>query len=192
MAFLALRTADLLDSHTIHFARFQIVMEFLVNAVEFVAIASRVTEVDLGRTVAVDTPAHAEFGELLHFVHFLDGSVAGLALNLTGLGMLGVAEEYVVGEVVDLYPFYRLSVSCVVAAGFGIVAGVGVQFVDLGGSVDFAAVFAVQLGTVGVVVDRCMTVHTNVQRRYGSVFGIQCVAVAIQTAHLVDPGVYLV
>src|SRR5260221_11282410 len=35
-----------------------------------------------------------------------------------------------------------------------------------------------------------MTVHTHIQRRHSSVFGVQRIAVAIQTADLVDPGVY--
>src|SRR5579864_8645254 len=101
-------------------------MEPFVNAIELVAVAGTVGEIDLGGTMAIDAPTHAEGGKLFHLVHFLDGAVAGLALNLSGLGMLCVAEEYVVGKVMDLDPFYRFGVLGIILAGFGIVAGVAV------------------------------------------------------------------
>src|ERR1700733_14251445 len=100
-------------------------MEFLVNAVEFIAIPAGIREVDLGSTVTIDTPAHAQFGKLLHFVHFLDRSVTGLALYLACADMLCVAEENMVGQVMDLDPFHRLAGLCIFS-GLGIVAGIAV------------------------------------------------------------------
>jgi hypothetical protein len=52
--------------------------------------------------------------------------MTGLALYLAGLGMLGMAEEYVVGEIVDLGPFYGLGLGQVIGGGFGIVPGIAV------------------------------------------------------------------
>jgi hypothetical protein len=123
MAFLALGSTNLLDGHAIHFTVFELFMEFVVNAVEFIAIAAgRIGKVDLGGTMAVDTPAHAQIGELFDLVHFLDRTMAGLALDLAGANVLGMAEEYVIRQVMDLYPFdgfTRLGIF----TGFGIVAG---------------------------------------------------------------------
>ena len=97
MAFLTLRTTDVLHRHTIHLTVLQVFMEFLINAVELVAIVpGRIREIDLCRTVTVDTPAHAEWRELFYLIHFLDGAVACLALYLASLGVLCVAKEYVV------------------------------------------------------------------------------------------------
>ena len=145
MTFLALGTAYVFHGHAVHLPALQVLVEFLIDAVELVtSVARAVGEVDLCGTVTVDTPAHAQGSELFYFIHFLDRTVAGLALYLAGLGVLRVAEEYVVRQAVDLDPFNRLGGSCIVAARFGIVAGVGVQFLDLGCSVYFAAVFAVQ------------------------------------------------
>src|SRR5882724_810995 len=100
-------------------------MELLVNAVEFIAISARIREIDLGSTVTIDTPAHAQLGELLHFVHFRDGPVAGLALYFTGAGMLCVAEENVVRQIMDLYPFHRLA-GLGIFSSLGVVAGIAV------------------------------------------------------------------
>ena len=127
MAFLALGTADILDRNTILRTIFQIVMEFLVNAVEFITIVpGRIREIDLGRTVTVDTPTHAELCKLLHLVHFLDRTMTGLALHFAGAGMLHMAEEYMVGEIVDLHPLNRLGILGVIPARFGVVTGIAV------------------------------------------------------------------
>ena len=127
MAFLALGTADILDRNTILCAVFQIVMEFFVNAVEFITVVpGRIREIDLGRTVTVDTPAHAQFSKLLHLVHFLDRTMTGLALHFAGAGVLGMTEEYMVGEIVDLYPLNRLGILGIIPARFGIVTGITV------------------------------------------------------------------
>ena len=60
MAFLAVCTADVLDGNTIHGPGLQVLMVALVDVVELVAIVARaVGEIDLGRAVTADTPAHA-------------------------------------------------------------------------------------------------------------------------------------
>src|ERR1700744_6197589 len=98
MTFLAVGTADVLNSYAVHLACPQVFVEAFVDAVELVAIVpGAVGEVDLGGTVTVDAPAHAERGELLDLIHLLDGAMAGLALYLAGLGVLRVAEEYMIG-----------------------------------------------------------------------------------------------
>ena len=88
MASLALGTADVLNGHTVHLARCQIFMEFLVDAVELVAIAGGVAEIDLGGTMAVDAPAHAQLGELFYLIHFLDRTMAGLTFNTANFYVL--------------------------------------------------------------------------------------------------------
>ena len=88
MAFLALGTADILDRNTILCAVFQIVMEFLVNAVEFVTAGTVVIEINFGLAVTVYAPTHAQLSELFHFIHCGDLTVAGLALNFTGADVL--------------------------------------------------------------------------------------------------------
>src|SRR5450631_3310345 len=100
-------------------------MEFLVNVVEFIAISAGIREIDLGGAMAVDTPAHAQFRKLLHFIHFLDRTMAGLALYFARADMLCVAEENMIGQIVDLDPLHRLGGMCIFS-GFGIVAGVTV------------------------------------------------------------------
>src|ERR1700733_14464217 len=92
MAFLAVRTADVLDRDAVHFAGLHILVEALVNVIELVAIVARaVGEIDFGRAVTADTPAHAQRCELFDLIHFLDRSMTGLALHLAGFGMLCVA-----------------------------------------------------------------------------------------------------
>ena len=127
MTFLALGAADILHRYRIHGAGLQVLVEMLVNAVELVAtVAGRIREVHLGRTVTVDTPAHAEGSKLVHFIHLLDRSMTGLTLYLSGLRMLGVVKVYVVGEIVDLDPFYRFGILGMIRAGFGIVTGIAI------------------------------------------------------------------
>src|ERR1700761_110651 len=100
MTFLALGAANVLNSYAVHRTCLQVLVEVFVDAVELVAIVPcTVGEVDLGGTVTVDAPAHAEGGELLDLIHFLDGAVASLALYLASFGVLCVAKEYVVGEI---------------------------------------------------------------------------------------------
>jgi len=103
VTFLALDAADIGHRYTVHLAIFNICMELLVNAVELVAGAVCV-EVDLGLPVTVDTPAHAQFRKLFHFIHFSDLTMAGLALYIAGSYVLRVIEVNMVGQVMDLYP----------------------------------------------------------------------------------------
>ena len=126
VAFLALGTADILNGNTIHRTGSQILMKPFVNAVEFVAVAGGIGEIDLCRPMAVDAPTHAQGSELLHLVHFLDRSVAGLALYLAGLRMLGMAKEDVIGEIVDLDPFHGFRIGRIIRAGLGVITGIAV------------------------------------------------------------------
>ena len=115
MAFLAFGAADGFDGDGIDVMVLQVFYEFGIGVVEFVAMAVGGSvagvagvagwEVDFSGAVAIDAPAHAEVGELAYFVHFLDGSVAGLALQLPHPYVLRVVEIGEIGEVMDLYPF---------------------------------------------------------------------------------------
>ena len=117
MAFLAFGAANVLDGDAVLVMILQVLLEVLINAVELVAVRTgRIREVDLCSAVAIDTPAHAQRRKLMYFIHLLDRTVAGLTLNFTRCGMLGMAKEDVVGKVVDLYPFDRLGVFGVVGA----------------------------------------------------------------------------
>ena len=56
---LAFQSADILHGHAIHLTVLDIVMEFLVNAIEFVAGSAVAVELHFRLAVTVDTPAHA-------------------------------------------------------------------------------------------------------------------------------------
>ena len=89
----------------------------------------------------------------------------------------------------DLDPFYRRSALRIVFAGLGIVSGMFIKFGDLARSIHFRVVFAIKLGTL-VLVDGCVTVHTNVQRRHRCMFAVPGIAMTVKTADLVDTRVY--
>lgn len=189
VALLALRSTDVFNGHTVFRTVFELFMELVVNAVEFVAIAAGgIREVDLGSAVAIDTPAHAQVSELFDLIHFLDRPVTGLALDLAGADVLCVAEEYMVRQVVDFYPFDRFAGLCIFLA-LGIVAGIAIEFLNFLCTIDFGSVFAKQFGS-GIGIDRGMTVHTHVQGRDRSMLALPGIAVAVQTADLVGAGVY--
>ena len=57
---LTFQTTDVFYRQAVHFAGFEIVVELLVYAIEFVSRAVAVVEGNLGLAVAVDAPAHAE------------------------------------------------------------------------------------------------------------------------------------
>jgi hypothetical protein len=80
-------------------------MEFFVDAIE-----SIVFKLHFGFSVTVHTPAHAKIRELLYFTHFLNFTMAGLALHLSGFYVLGMVKIYVVGQIVDTNPFNRLGI----------------------------------------------------------------------------------
>src|ERR1051325_11188850 len=92
MTFLTFQSADTFYGHAIHFARFDIVMEFLIYAVKLITSFIVVVKVNFGLTVAVDTPAHAQLRNLFYFIHRSYFTMAGLALNLTGPDMLAMVE----------------------------------------------------------------------------------------------------
>ena len=116
MAFLTLRTPDVLHRNTVHLPGNEILVEPFVNAIEFISIVSiGIGEIHLGSTVTVYTPAHAEIGKLFYFIHLCDGSVTGLTLYFARANMLGMVKVNMVGQVVDLYPFDLFT-------GFGVFA----------------------------------------------------------------------
>jgi hypothetical protein len=47
-----------------------------------------VIKVDFGIAVTVNTPAHAQLGELFYLIHFRDIAMTSLALYFTGFCML--------------------------------------------------------------------------------------------------------
>jgi hypothetical protein len=59
VTFLTFQTANIFYGNAIHFTGPYIVVEFFVNAIEFVACAVIVIKIHLAFAVAVDTPAHA-------------------------------------------------------------------------------------------------------------------------------------
>ncbi len=80
MAFLTLSAANRFNSNTfcaIHFSALQVLVVFLVNAIETI-----VFKLHLCFAVTVDTPAHAQVCKLFYFTHFLDLTVAGLTSHL--------------------------------------------------------------------------------------------------------------
>ena len=103
VTFLTFGSTNLFHSYTIQLLIFQIFVEFFVNAVEFV-----IGKLHFGFPVTVYTPAHAQVSKLVYFVHFLDFTMAGLALLLTGFYVLGVIKIYVIGQVMNANPFNGL------------------------------------------------------------------------------------
>ena len=59
MTSLALDSANILHSYAVHFASFEIVMEFFINAVKFISGAVIIIEIDICRAMAIDAPPHA-------------------------------------------------------------------------------------------------------------------------------------
>src|ERR1700727_2797088 len=98
MAFLAFRTADVFHRYGIHLTRTKLMVEPLIDAIEFVAfLAGAIRKINLRSPVTVDTPAHAEIGELPDLVHLLDRAMTGLTLHLSHPYVLGVIEINEIG-----------------------------------------------------------------------------------------------
>ena len=104
VTFLAFQTTNILHGHTVHFSVPDIVMEFLINTIEFIPGAVAIIEIDLGFTMAVHAPSHAQLRELLHLIHFMNGTMAGLALYVSSADVLAMVEINVVGKVVNPFP----------------------------------------------------------------------------------------
>ena len=127
VTFLTFRPANILNSDGIFLSGSQLTGKFAVDTIELVALVGAVREIDLRGPVTVDTPAHAQRRKLLDLVIFLHGSMTGLALHLARLSMLCVAEENMVGEIMDLDPFYRMRTRLVgIGARLGIPARIAV------------------------------------------------------------------
>ena len=122
VTFLTFCTADMLHCYAIHFMIFQIFMEFFVDAIEFISGAIAV-EVNLCFPVAIDTPAHAQLGKLVHFRHFLDITMTCLALLFAYFYVLAMIEINMVGQVVNFNPLNWFG-----AIGYAITIIIGVIF----------------------------------------------------------------
>lgn len=60
VTFLALCTTNAFYRYAVHFMIFKVIMEFLVNAIKFIAFAGFfIIEIYFGFSVAIDTPSHA-------------------------------------------------------------------------------------------------------------------------------------
>jgi hypothetical protein len=102
VAFHTLGTTYVFNGNTIHFAGLDVVMKLLVNAVELVTGAvAAIVKVHLALTVTVHTPAHAQLCSLVHYIHFLDITMTGLASYFTGIDVLCVVKVNMVREVVN-------------------------------------------------------------------------------------------
>src|SRR5690606_1260783 len=67
VAFLTFGTTHHFNRHILDLTVFNVIMQFLEDAVVVVF-----SELYIGCTVAVDTPAHRKVSELMHLVHVLD------------------------------------------------------------------------------------------------------------------------
>jgi hypothetical protein len=83
MTLLALGSTYFLYGYTVKFAIFHILMKFFIDAVKAI-----VGKLHLGFAVAIYTPTHAEVAVLVNLTHFLNFTMTGLAINLTGLYVL--------------------------------------------------------------------------------------------------------
>ena len=83
VTFLALGAPDHFNSHTVNLLILQILVEFFVDGVKFI-----ISKLDLSFPVTVHAPAHAQISKLLNLAHFLDFSMAGLALYFAGVNVL--------------------------------------------------------------------------------------------------------
>ena len=132
MTFLTFGPADFFDGHRVAVARIQLAVEFGVDAVKFIPCldVGAVGEIDLRGSVTIDAPTHAQLGKLIYLVHLLYRTVTGLTLYFTGMNMLGMAEEYMIRQVMNLYPFHRLTFPRIFSF-FRIIAGMTEQFLYL-------------------------------------------------------------
>src|SRR5688572_20679764 len=87
-----LSSTNLLYRHAIVSFILDIIVKFLINTIELIPIPFIVIELNVCFPVAINTPPHAKLRKLFHFIHFLDISMAGLALLFAYLNMLGVVK----------------------------------------------------------------------------------------------------
>jgi hypothetical protein len=64
-----------------------------------------IKELHLGIAVAVDAPSHTQIRYLPDPVHGFNGTMAGLTFDLSDSYMLGMAEKYMILQVVYADPF---------------------------------------------------------------------------------------
>ena len=58
MTFLTFDSTNISDPYTIHFPGFEIIMEFFIDAVKFIAGTVIIIEIHFCLTVTINTPAH--------------------------------------------------------------------------------------------------------------------------------------
>ena len=144
MTFLAFGAADVFDGDGVFIAPLEVAGEFAVDAIEFVAVYAfgSLGKIDLGGSMAVDAPAHAEIGELPDLVHLLDRAMAGLTLHLAHPDVLGVIEIHVIRQVMYFHPFNWLT-RARISLCFGIPSGVFIQLFNLSRTVHLCSIFTV-------------------------------------------------
>lgn len=189
MTFGAFRSADVFDRYRIPFTAIQFIRKPGVKGIEFISLmmVSAIGKIHAGSAVAIDAPAHAQRRELVDLIHFLNGPMAGLALDMARIYMLGVAEEDEVGQVMDLYPFYRVPRACI-SAFCGVIAGIREQLLDLLVRIDLRAVGTGEPFSM-IGSDGRMAIHAKIEGRNGCLFAVPGVPVTKQTADLIQPGV---
>src|SRR5690606_2408548 len=96
---------NFLNSNTIVFIIFYVLMKFFVNTIEFISMSMIVVKLNIGSTMAVDAPSHTQVSKLLYFRHFLDFAMTCLASHLAYIHVLRVIKINVVGEIMNLNPF---------------------------------------------------------------------------------------
>src|SRR5947209_2382785 len=97
--------------------------------------------------------------------------MTGLTLYFTGSYMLRMVKVHMVGKVMDLDPLNRL---CLGRIPHGTrarcKAGIVVKLLYLSRTINFVAILIIKLGAFFIRIDGLMTVHANIDRRYGSMF----------------------
>jgi hypothetical protein len=107
MAFLTFGPADVFDSHRVFFPGIEIPLQLVVDRIKPVPGFScrAIWKVHTRRTMAVDTPTHAQWRKLANFIHILDRTMTGLALYLARADMLRMTKKHMIGEIMDADPF---------------------------------------------------------------------------------------
>src|ERR1035437_2357669 len=104
VAFLTLSSTDLLYCYAIIFFIFYIIMKFFIDAIKFISMPFIIIKLNLCFPVAINTPTHAKISKLRYFRHFLDITMAGLALLLAYFYVLRMIKINIIRQVVNSNP----------------------------------------------------------------------------------------
>ena len=102
MAFCTINSTHAFGSNL--FTGFGFVVDSFEGIIVFVGF-----KLHLGFAVTIYTPTHRKVRKLFYEVHGFNGSVAGLALDLSCFHMLGMTEKYMIRKFVDSNPFNRFA-----------------------------------------------------------------------------------